>query len=277
MSKRTIKSVLMERAKGSVNEKILDYVISNFNSVAYMTLSKLCYFTDTTTEEMNAFFTALGYENFFDFKTGLRELIYNEFGGPDEVNESSLRGIVDMVMRYEMINMTEFSNKVDLSLIDRLTQDMLSVPVVYIVGIRTNNFLAAYAAHILSKVGITTIKIDEVDSFIDNVVNMDRSGLVLAFGFSRYHKGSIVLLNMLKKQGFTNIVAVTDYPMSPLAVVAHYSIMIPRSSHDFTVSYVAGTMFLNILAVYIASQDKEALLQRIKYHDNIAKSLEYFF
>lgn len=274
--KKSVKSVLVERAKGDLDEKLLDYIINNFSSVAYMTQSKLCYATNTSVDDLNAFFAALGYSNLYDMKNGLRELLYKEFSGPDDVGECSLRGIVDMIMRYEMTNMTEFSANIDLSLIDRLAQDMLSVPIVYIVGMRASTPLTVYAAHILSKVGIPTAKIDVVDNFIDNVVNMDRGGLVLAFGFSRYHKGSVALLNMIKKQGF-NIVSITDYPMSPLSVASNYSIIIPRHSHDYTVSYVAGTMLLNVLAVYISSQDKDGLLQRIKQYDNVTKNLEYFF
>ncbi len=275
-AKKSIKSVLMERAKGNVDEKLLDYIISNFNSVAYMTQAKLCYVTNTSVDDMNAFFYALGYANMYDMKSGLRELIYKEFSGPDDVGECSLRGIVDMIMRYEMTNMTEFSANVDLSLIDRLAQDMLSVPVVYLIGMPASTPLTIYAAHILSKVGIHTIRIDVVENFIDDVVNMDRAGLVLAFGFSRHHKGSIALLNMLKKQGF-NIVSITDYPLSPLSTVSNYSIMIPKHSHDYTVSYVAGTMLLNVLTVYIASQDRDGLLQRLEQYDNVTKNLEYFF
>ena len=276
MVKRTLKTTLKEKAKSEVNEKILNYFAENFNSVIYMTLDKLCYVTETTPEEMNAFFESLGYANMLEFKNGLREIVYNEFNGPDNISETSLRGIVDMVMRYEMLNMTEFVTSVDLNLIDRLAQDILSVPEVYIIGMRASTPLTIYAAHILSKVGVKTTKIDVVENFIDYIVNMDRAGLVLAFGFSRYHKGSIMLLNSLKKSGF-NIVSITDYPMSPMANASKYCIYIPRHSHDYTVSYVAGTMMLNVLAIHIASQDKDGLLKRIRHYDETTQNLEYYF
>lgn len=95
-----------------------------------------------------------------------------------------------------------------------MARELLSVPKVYIIGPQASTPLAIYAAHILSKVGIRTVKVDMGSNYLDTIANLDRSGLVLAFGFSQCHKGTVVLLNMLKKNGF-HIVSVTDYPMSP--------------------------------------------------------------
>lgn len=276
MSKESIKQKLMQGAKGDVNENILDFVCGNINSVTYMNFERLCYVTESTAQEMQAFFESLGFDSLYDFNTVLREIIYNEGDGPDDVQERSLRSVVDMVLRYEMSNMTEFSANLDMELVDRLARELLSVPEVYIVGLQSCTPLAIYAAHILSKVGIKTRRVDMEGNYLDDIANLDRSGLVLAFGFSRYHKGTVVLLNMLKKNGF-HTVSVTDYPMSPLANVSDYSISLPRHSHDYTISYVAGTMLLNILAIYIGAQDKDGLLNRIRRYDDITQSLEYFF
>jgi DNA-binding MurR/RpiR family transcriptional regulator len=136
--------------------------------------------------------------------------------------------------------------------------------------------MAVYAVQILSKVGIKARQIGSAENYLDEVAGMDRSGLVLALGFSRYHKGTVSLLGMLKKNGF-NIVAITDYPMSPLARVANYSFSLARSSHDYTISFLNVNMLLNVLAIYIGMQDKDALLNRLRQYDENAQGLEYYF
>ena len=276
MSKKVIKAKLRERMQGAVNESLLNYVAGNFNSVAYMNADKLCYAAQCTMEELNAFFLCLGGKNMLEFKNLLRDIAYSETGGPDDVLESSLRGIADMVMRYEMTNITEFSAGLDFELVSQLAQDLLSASEVYLVGMRSSPQLTGYAAHILGRVGIKTRIVDANEQYVGTVTAMDRSGLVLSFGFSRYHKGSVALLNMLRKHGF-RMVAITDYPMSPLAQLSDYSLCIPRHSHDYTVSFVTGTMLLNILAIHMGMQDKSGLMNQLRQYDEITQSLEYFF
>ena len=82
-------------------------------------------------------------------------------------------------------------------------------------------------------------------------------------------------LTDVKRNGY-NIVSITDYPMSPAAQLSSYSICLPRSSHDYTISLVTGNMLLNILAVQIGTQDKEGLMNNLRRYDEYAQSLEYF-
>jgi len=275
MSKKIIKAKLREHASGPLDERLLNYVAGNYNSVAYMNADKLCYAAGCTERELGEFFAALGTGNMLEFKTLLREIVYREIDGPDDVMERPLRNIADMVIRYEMSNIADFGDSLDYELVGRLVQDILSAREVYLVGMRASAPLTSYAAYILSRVGIRTRVVDEADSHMESLAAMDRSGLVLAFSFSRYHKGTIALLNMLKRGGY-NIVSITDYPMSPAAQLSNYSICLPRNSHDYTVSLVTGNMLLNILAVQIGTQDKEGLMNHLRQYDEMTQSLEYF-
>ncbi len=276
MSKRTIKAKLRERVNGAVNEQLLNYIAENISQVAYMSGDKLCFAAQCSREELAAFMDHLGVANMLEFKGLLRDIAYGEAEGPDDVMERSLRSVVDMVVRYEMTNMSDFGTNLDIKLVDQLTRDILAASEVYVVGLRNSAPMAVYAVQILSKVGIKARQIGSAENYLDEVAGMDRSGLVLALGFSRYHKGTVSLLGMLKKNGF-NIVAITDYPMSPLARVANYSFSLARSSHDYTISFLNVNMLLNVLAIYIGMQDKDALLNRLRQYDENAQGLEYYF
>ena len=179
-------------------------------------------------------------------------------------------------MRYELDNITDYVSALDPALLDRLARDMTAATEVYILGVRSTAPMAVYAAHILSAAGIRTRKLDVAENYVDGVVNMDRGGLVLALDFTRYHKGTLVLLNLLRKKGF-NIVAITDSPDAPVAKVAQYSICVPRRSYDYTDSFVTTTMLLNTLAVYVGLHDKQALIGRLRQYDETTQGLEFFF
>lgn len=274
MSVRNIKNKLMEKAVGPVDNRILGYVVNNFNSVAYMNHDKLCYHAQCSDAELNAFFRAFGTQDLLSFKAMLREVVYNESDGPDDLEDRSIRGIADMVMRHEMANIAEFSASLDEGLISRFAQDLLSASEVYIVGMHSATSTALYASDILNKVGVKARVIDTAD--VASVVNMERTGLVLAISYSRYHKGTLNLLRHLRKNGY-NIVSITDYPMSPAGKLSDYCFCCPRHSHDYTVSSLTLSMLLNIVAIHIGMQDKSGLVNRIRRYDEVTQNLDYFF
>lgn len=276
MSKKRVKTQLLARASQKLDERILDYVVQNFNSVAYMSMDRLCYEAQCDREELLQFFHGLGVDNMLDFTSLLRQVVYADAAGADPAHTQSLREIADMFARYELANITQFSEMVDFDLVDRLAQDLLAASQVYIVGMRSSATMSICAAFTLGRVGIKTTIIDTAENYVDKVAAMEQSGFVLAFGFSRYHKGNLALLSMLKKDGF-NIATITDTPVSPFVQVANYSIFLPRQSHNHTNSSVAGTMLLNTLAVYIGMQDKEGLVNHLRKYDEIRQSLDYFF
>ena len=276
MVEKESKRKLLERTVGPVNEKLLDYMIENFDAVTFMSAEKLCYAMGCTEEELREFWTGFGVESLLELMMLLRQVIYGEEGPADEDRERRLRNITDMVMRYELDNITDYVSALDPALLDRLARDMTAATEVYILGVRSTAPMAVYAAHILSAAGIRTRKLDVAENYVDGVVNMDRGGLVLALDFTRYHKGTLVLLNLLRKKGF-NIVAITDSPDAPVAKVAQYSICVPRRSYDYTDSFVTTTMLLNTLAVYVGLHDKQALIGRLRQYDETTQGLEFFF
>lgn len=276
MSVRSIKNKLMEKAVGPVDSRILGYIVNNFNSVAYMNYDKLCYHAQCSAEELDAFFRSFGTEDLLSFKAMLREVVYNESDGPDDLEDRSIRGIADMVMRHEMANIAEFSASLDEGLISRFAQDLLSASEVYVIGMHTATSSAIYASTILNKVGIKARVVDMATDYVSNVVNMERTGLVLAISYSRYHKGTINLLSHLRKNGH-NIVSITDYPMSPAGKLSDYCFCCPRHSHDYTVSSLTISMLLNIVAIHIGMQDKSGLVNRIRRYDEVTQNLDYYF
>lgn len=276
MSAKTIKAKLMERATGQPDERLLDYAVRNFSSVAYMTAERFCYEVPCEQEELMRLFQSFGTRNMLEFTDMLREVVYSDAGGPDDVQTKSLREIADLVARNEMSNIARFGELIDFELLDRLAQDVMAASEVYIIGMRHASPACLYAVSVLNAVGIRTRNIDSIESYVSNINAMDHSGLVLVFGFSRYHKGTVSLINMLKKDGF-KIVAVTDAPMSPFVRMAEYSLFVPVRSHDYTVSFLASHMLITILSIYIGKLDPDALKSNLKRREEIRKSLDELF
>ncbi len=182
MSYKTIRAKLMEKAVGPVDERLVEYMIRNFDSVTFMSAEKLCYVLECTKEDLQRLYAAFGAKSQLEMMGLLREAVYWQAGDADRAPERELRDIVDMMARYEMANITEFTTNMNVELVDRLARDLSAATEVYIVGVRSSAPMSIYAAHILSAAGIKTRKIDVAENYVDGVVNIDRTGLVLALG-----------------------------------------------------------------------------------------------
>ena len=83
MVEKESKRKLLERTVGPVNEKMLDYMIENFDAVTFMSAEKLCYAMGCTEEELREFWTGFGVESLLELMMLLRQVIYGEEGPAD--------------------------------------------------------------------------------------------------------------------------------------------------------------------------------------------------
>ena len=159
----------------------------------------------------------------------------------------------------------------------QLIEDIITTPEVIIIGTRASITLAQYASYILNKIGINVKKITSADtSSFDNIQNFDRSSLIIAFGFHRYPKETIKLLNYFNRKNF-KIISITDNSKSPLCNFSSYSIFIQAYSLAYTDSFINGFVLINTIAIAIGKIDNKKVIKRLNDFEETAKSLEYYF
>ena len=275
MNKKDIRGYLMRNATGPVSDRIMNYVTEHVFSVAYMNMDKLAYATESTTDEVNEFFRTLGFETFFDFKAALRESSYFEKEGGD-FQRTDIKSIAEQMMRCEMQNLTEFFGELDYDMLDRLAQDVLAASEVVFIGMRVGVPYAFYAVNMLNRIGIRATRFDVRDSnYIDYIKTLDRSALVISFGFPRYHKATVISTSVMKKRGF-HIVSITDSARSPVALLSDYSFVVPVHSYDFADSFTAGMLLIDLLTFRLALLDHEGTRQSINDYVQISNDVDLF-
>ena len=99
MSYKNIRAKMMERTVGKVDEKILEYMIRNFDAVTCMSSAKLCYALGCTEEELQRFYAGFGAESLLEMMGLLREAVYSQASEAEGVPGRELRDIADMMAR----------------------------------------------------------------------------------------------------------------------------------------------------------------------------------
>ena len=273
MNKSEIKAFLTQQAAEDVNERLLEYMATHIGSVPFATVEKIAYDCQTSPEEIHQFIRSLGFETLIDFKSHLRKANYFE-KKDGKLQNVDIQNIASAMMRCEMQNLTEFFNDFDYDKLDRLAEDITAASEVVLLGSRTYTI---YAVYMFNRMGIRTTHLDMRDcNILDFIATLDRSALVIPFGFARYHKQHVVSCSLLKKNGY-HIVAVTDSERSPMAMLADYSFILPVHSFDFSDSFTAGMLLINMIAYRVGLLDRDSMMQNINNYERLSSEMDVLF
>jgi len=269
----------------SADPRIVDYIIKNYNEILYINFSQFIKDLNIEEEEACRFLKENGFENFTDFKSRLSDSILNLIRDKDPVHlnnitivdKGEIRDILTTVVEIEDRNMRDMLNTLDYDKFVDLINDIMSHPELIIIGTRASVILAQYASYLLNKIGINVKKITSADTTsFDNIQNFDRSSLVIAFGFKRYPKETIKLLNYFNRKNF-KIISITDEPDSPLCNLSSYSIFVQAYSLAYTDSYINCLSLINAIAIAIGKIDNKKVVKRLREFEETAKTLDYFW
>lgn len=267
------------------DSKIINYIIKNYYKMLNISFSEFVDNLSIEEEEAYEFLRNNGYDNFNDFRNKLSHTILRFIRDKDpsllknikSIDKEEIRNILSAVIEVENQNMRNMFNSLDYDKFINLIKDIMSFPELIIIGTRVSAILAQYASYILNKIGINVKKITSADSTsFDNIQNFDRSSLVIAFGFKRYPKETIKLLNYFSRKNF-KIVSITDGPESPLCDFSSYSIFVQAHSIAYTDSLVNSLALINAIAITIGKADNNRVVKRLRDFEETAKTLDYFW
>ncbi len=267
------------------DSQIIDYILDKYIEIPYINLAQFMKDLNLNENDANKFLVLNGYKDFSQFQHNFSELIISllpktESTKPilaDSLTKSEIKSIFASLIDAEAYNMNNLLASIEINDFSALIHDILNSPEVIIIGTRASITLAQYASYMLNKIGINVKKITSADtSSFDNIQNFDRSSLVIAFGFKRYPKETIKLLNYFSRKNF-KIISITDNTGSPLCNFSNYSLYIQAYSLAYTDSFVNGLVLINALALAIGKIDNKKVIRRLNDFEETAKSLEYYF
>lgn len=261
---------------------IAQYIKDNFKQVSFMDINNLSKNTNIEPYIINEYIKSIGFNNYEEFRKNLREIISSDLKTTDRFKiamnfNNTLNNIINTVINKEIQNINHFLNSVDENKINYIVEEIANAPELIIVGTRSSSPIAIYSEYIFNRIGKKTKKIISggTENF-DFLSTNDRNALVLAFGFARYPKETIKILNFLRKRNF-KIISITDNNLSPLVKFSTEYLTIPCESISFTDFFAVPMIIVNILVIATSIFDEENSLRQLNEFENIAKDLGYYF
>ncbi|MCG8483610.1 MAG: MurR/RpiR family transcriptional regulator [Clostridia bacterium] len=281
-TKKILDKVKNDKDTTNNSNEIAEYILNHYKKISYMNLSEIV--TDMAVDEKNIhdFVKKLGYLDYNDFRENLRTAITGDLKTTDRFKISveispKINNILNRVIEMEKKNIENLSKRYDEKKFMNLVEEVYNAPEIIVVGTRTSSSLAIYTEYIFNRIGVKARKmISGCTENFDFLSNTNRNALVLAFGFARYPKETIKVLNFFKKRNF-NIIGITDSDLSPLVPLSNQHLIISSESFSLTDFFAAPMCLINTLVISISQLNEEYTLKRLNEFEDVAKDMDFYF
>lgn len=266
-----IKDNYIKLSKGQ--KRIADYILENYNKVAFMTASSLGEIVGVSESTVVRFANALGYDGYPKLQKGLQESIKTKLTTVQrfELSKDIEDGenYIKKIMSYDMDNIRKTIDVLEEDNVQDICDVIHNARKVFVLGMRSSsvlsNYLGYYLNFIRDDVHIISIGVHDV---FDYLVNLNEDDVLITISFPRYSKRTFEIVKFAKDRG-AKLVGITDSELSPLSPLVDYCLYAKYNMNTFIDSLVAPMSLINALIIAISINYKEDVEKKFEYLEKI--------
>ena len=270
-SKQLISIIQSRYPKMSKGQKLIaQYIIKNYDKVAFMTASKLGDTVGVSESTVVRFANALGYSGYPKLQDALQELIKNKLTTVQRVKMSNEdysddTAILSKVLKSDIDNIRGTLDEIDPKAFKNASEEILKARKIYVLGMRSSHVIAQYLGFYLDLIldNVQVLRMDVGDVF-EQIVRINKEDVVIAFSFPRYSKKSYQVVDYAKNKG-AHIISITDSYFAPVACLSDNTLL-KSNMASFVDSLVPAMTVANALAISVGMKEKEEIT---KYFDDL--------
>ena len=271
-SKQLISIIQSRYPKMSKGQKLIaQYIIKNYDKVAFMTASKLGDTVGVSESTVVRFANALGYSGYPKLQDALQELIKNKLTTVQRVKMSNEdysddTAILSKVLKSDIDNIRGTLDEIDPKAFKNASEEILKARKIYVLGMRSSHVIAQYLGFYLDLIldNVQVLRMDMGDVF-EQIVRINKEDVVIAFSFPRYSKKSYQVVDYAKNKG-AHIISITDSYFAPVAWLSDNTLLVKSNMASFVDSLVPAMTVANALAISVGMKEKEEIT---KYFDDL--------
>jgi DNA-binding MurR/RpiR family transcriptional regulator len=287
LSKTVDRKVLVElferrhRALSPIQRRMAEYVLRNYQDVAFMSVVELARAADASPAAVVRFAVALGFGGYPAFQRVLRGIIRRELRQVDKfaasLRSNSEETLVDRVLTQELANLERLRAAIDGAALKESVRTIADADGVAVVGFRAASTLAHYIWYNLRKVKPRVQLFTAPGSVtLDDLILTDRKSAVILVAFPRYSRELLDLAGIVKTIGVA-MIGITDNELSPLVGFCKRSLLVEVGDVSFTDFFAAPIALANALVAEVAARLEKRALARLRRLDDIAAEQRFLF
>lgn len=256
-----IERIFPKLSKGQ--KLIAQYIIDNYDKVAFMTASKLSKMVGVSESTVVRFANTLGFDGYPQLQKALQDIIKIKLTTVQRVemarDYSNEETILEKIFTSDIDNIRATQEQLDKKTFQKIVDQILIADKIYIVGSRSSTALALYLGFYLNLIlDNVTVLGQSISDIFEQMLRINEKDLIIGISFPRYSKQTVKVLKYAKEQN-TTIVALTDSNMSPIYDIATYSLTAKSNMASFVDSLVAPLSLINALIIAVGMREKDEI------------------
>jgi DNA-binding MurR/RpiR family transcriptional regulator len=255
------------------------YVVKNYESVAFATVSQLAQQSGVSEATVVRFAKALDFSGYPAFQKEVRRLLRADLRGVERFKLGAERKArqdtpLDTIAAKERENISALYEAFDARSFAKAVAMLRRASEVLVVGTRSTAGLAHHLWFALDKIAIDARRVSSIGSeTYDHLSRMDKSACVVVIGFPRYLREHVKLLEYAKSRRLATL-AITDSTFSPLK--GEITLHAPAESESFVAFQCAPLILINALVHEVSVADSTKTLEALKQFEAVADAQQYF-
>lgn len=235
----------------SSQQAIADVILRDPDSAAFYNVAEMARAATVSESTVTRFATFLGYSGFPGLSRELQEMVRSRLttGERFQLSKRITKAEQQTVMQHfeeDVHNLSLMMERIDLNALERVVKLLLSARRIGIVSSRSTLSLGMFFDFYLNLLQKDTLLFSGEPRTVDRIHRLQPDDVLVAIGFARYTRFSVDCLAIGKKRG-ARIIAITDYPSSPLCQYADEMLFTPTGIASHMDSFVAPLSLLTAI------------------------------
>ncbi len=267
-----IKDMIPRMSKSQ--KKIAFYIQNEYETAVFMTAAELGKETGVSESTIVRFASALGYDGYPEFQKALVECVNNKLSSVQKIDEkygrSSQSEILTSVLNADMEKIKDTIKTLNPSAFDLTVDILLRARNVYIMGLRSNEPLAAFLHFYLNMVrpGCILLNTTSVTETFEQMIRINEEDAFVGISFPRYS------MRTLKAMEFANdrrasVIAITDSAHSPMTLYSTCNLYARSDMVSIVDSLVAPLSVINAIVVALCIKAPEQIRKNLKMLESV--------
>ena len=264
----------------SKNQRALArYVLKNYESVAFATVSQLAEVSGVSEATVVRFAKALDFSGYPEFQKEVRRLLRADLRGVERFKlgaepKPAHQTPLDAVAQKERENISALYDSYDTRAFAKAVRMLRRASEVMIVGTRSTAPLAYHMWFALNKIGIPSTRVSTIGSdTYDRLSRLGKAACVVVIGFPRYLREHVKLLEFAKARRLATL-TIPDSTFSPLQ--GDVTLHAPAESASFVAFHCAPLILINALVHEVSLSDSTKTLEALRQFETVAATQQYF-
>ncbi len=236
------------------HKKAASYILENYDQAVFMTAARLGSALGISESTVVRFAAAMGYEGYPQFQKALEECVKTKLSSIQKMDakygHSTQSEILTTVLNADIEKIQDTIRSMDPMAFEAAVDIILKADHVYIMGLRSNEPLAAFLHFYLNMIrrNVILLSTTSVSETFEQMLRIDEKDCFIGISFPRYS------MRTLKAMEFANdrnakVIAVTDSAHSPMNLYSSCNLLARSDMVSIVDSLVAPLSVINALVV----------------------------